>query len=305
MEGERASRLPVIGMIGAGAVASALAPALAAAGYPVRAVWSRHAERAAALVACLPSCHAVDTPQAVVDQAAVVFLAVPDDAIELVCTALRWTPAHAVVHCSGALGRAPLAAAEAAGAQTGVFHPLQSFAGGSVPLAGVSIAIEAPEPLATTLVQMAQAIGGQPLRLTSADWPRYHVAAVFASNYVVSSVAIAVQLLQHVGLSPDESLARLLPLLRSTVDNLARIGLPDALTGPIARGDQQTLRRHLAVLADEPLAREAYLALAKATIPVAEAQATGQPERLAAVAAVRAFLEAAAREEQADAGDRR
>lgn len=295
MEAERAPTLPVIGMIGAGAVASALAPALAAAGYPVRVVWSRRAERAAVLAACLPDCHAVSTPQAVVDQAAVTFLAVPDDAIEPVCAALRWTPAHAVVHCSGALGRAPLATADAAGAQTGVFHPLQTFAGGPVSLTGVSIAIEAPEPLATTLVQMAQAIGGQPLRLTSADWPRYHVAAVFASNYVVSLVALSVQLLQNLGLSPGEALARLLPLLRSTVDNLARIGLPHALTGPIARGDQQTVMRHLAILEDEPLARAAYLALAQATVPVAEARAAGQPERLAAVAAVRALLEAAAR----------
>ena len=151
-----------------------------------------------------------------------------------------------MVHASGALGREALAPAAEGGALTGAFHPLAAFAqiGAELP-DGIAFAIEASEPLRTKLTHLALRLGGRPLVLEADDKALYHAAAVIASNYSVTLAATAARLLRRIGASEDDSLRVLLPLMRSTLDNLERQGLPEALTGPIVRGDTGTVRRHL------------------------------------------------------------
>ncbi len=108
--------------------------------------------------------------------------------------------------------------------------------------------------------------------------PLYHAAAVFASNYLLALLAIAVRLLQDAGVPADDALPAILPLMRGTLDNVQHLGVPAALTGPVARGDTDTIRLHLARLSGED--RELYCALGRELLPLA--RAAGLDERRAA-----------------------
>jgi predicted short-subunit dehydrogenase-like oxidoreductase (DUF2520 family) len=267
---------PRLGFIGIGTVGSALARALASSGYFVAAVHNRHPEKATRLAARLEGTSALDSAQAVVDACDLVLLTVPDDAIKPLADSITWTPAHRVVHCSGATSTDDLSHAAALGAAVGVFHPLQTLAcaeRAEENLAGSAFGIEAStESLADTLSQMARDLGGTPLVL-SGEKAIYHASAVIASNYLVTLISLASGLWEKLGLTREEGLRALLPLVRGTVNNLEQIGLPHALTGPIARGDVGTIDRHLETLgrvAPELLA--VYKELARQTIPIARAK---------------------------------
>ena len=267
---------PRLGFIGAGVVGTALAKAFARAGYPVVAVTSRSAERRIALADSLPDAAAVETPQEVADTIDLVFLTVPDDAIESVALSIEWRPGKNAVHSSGVASIDILAAASAQGAAAGVFHPLQTFATVSqaeANIPGSPFGIEASsEELLAILSEMAESLGGTPLVL-SGDKAIYHASAVVASNYLVTLLDVASSLWEILGLSREEGLKALLPLVRGTIENLESVGLPNALTGPIARGDIGTVERHISSLRE--VARDelpVYKELARRAIPIAQAK---------------------------------
>ncbi|MCL4508257.1 MAG: DUF2520 domain-containing protein [Chloroflexi bacterium] len=240
-----------IGFVGAGTVGTALAITLSGKGYPVSAVASRSKSSADALAARVPGCRALESAQAVADNADLVFITTPDDAIANVAATLIWHAGQGVVHCSGAASLDILGPAARDGAQTGAFHPLQSFANVSRAMEnipGSTFAIEAESPLRETLAEMARAMNGKPVLLKPGDKVLYHTAAVIVSNYTVALMKMATDLWQLFGVSTPEATEALLPLLRGTVNNIASIGLPNCLTGPIARGDIGTVERHLAAL---------------------------------------------------------
>jgi predicted short-subunit dehydrogenase-like oxidoreductase (DUF2520 family) len=275
---DRETREIRVGIVGVGAVGSVLARALAHAGVDVVAVASRRPERAAYVAASLPRKVEALSPQDVVEQTDLVFLTVPDDAIQQICESLRWRQNVAVVHCSGALSTSVLAAAAEAGAETGSCHPFQPFTLDGTPddhLVGCMFGIEANEPLRALLGNLVERVGGWPLFLESDGKASYHMAAVFASNYVVALAAAAVDLLRALGTSPDDAMRGVLPILRGTLDNLKRQGVPHGLTGPIARGDSGTIALHLQVLAERhPELLPAYIELGRLTVPVARARGT-------------------------------
>lgn len=276
-----------IGIVGAGAVGSALSHAFARAGCPPVAVFSRRHEHAADLASAIPGCVATWSAQDVVAAADLVFLTVPDDAIQDVCDQLVWRSGIAVVHCSGALSSSVLESARRQGAQVGSFHPLQTFSGAvndADLIPGSTIGIEAGPPLDDVLVDLAVTIGGHPLRLTAESKPLYHAAAVMASNYVVTLMALAADLCSEFGVNRPDAVRALLPLLKGAVTNIERRGLPEALTGPIARGDVETVLRHVRALtvANEPIA-SVYRALAEPTVAVARERGQAPPDALDAI----------------------
>jgi predicted short-subunit dehydrogenase-like oxidoreductase (DUF2520 family) len=241
-----------IGLVGSGAAATALARALAATGAEIVAVSSRTRERAEALAASLPDCFASSDPQAVADASDVVVLAVPDQSIEAVCRSIHWRQGQIVLHCSGAHSLDLLANAQEAGALIGSIHPLQTFAGrpdDAERIAGSVIGIEAAEPLRARLADLAEQMGARPIFLTAESKVLYHASAVMISNYSVTLAALAAELWDSFGTPRDDALRALLPLLEGAVENLAAVGLPQALTGPIARGDATTIAAHLDALA--------------------------------------------------------
>jgi predicted short-subunit dehydrogenase-like oxidoreductase (DUF2520 family) len=269
---------PRLGFIGPGTVGTALARALAGAGYAVVAVSGRDEERLARAVARIPTARAAGSSQEVVDSVDLVFLTVPDGAIRPAAECLANLGGKALVHCSGADSLDVLAGASAKGASVGCFHPLQTFASVEQALRnlpGSAFAVEASSPeLERTLSDMARALGGTPLPLR-ANKALYHASAVIACNYLVTLLDVAAGLWSSLGLTKAEGLKALLPLVRGTIENLEAVGLPNALTGPVARGDVGTVERNLAALDKaSPEAARLYAELARRTIPIARAKGT-------------------------------
>lgn len=272
---------PRIGIVGVGRAGGALGRALHAAGYQIASVWSRSADRARVFAEATQAA-AVTTPAEVARHAQLIIVAVPDALIGPMATELMASAAteQMAVHLSGANDARALAPLAESGWIVGAFHPLQTFADEySFVLPNTAFAIDAPEPLCAELASMATALGGVPLHLAPGDRAIYHAAATMTANYTVTLLHAASALLAQCGLTPKQSLAALLPLLRGTVDNLARVGLPDALTGPIVRGDVATIERHVAALAQRaPDTLPIYRALGTATVALAEQQTEHVPE---------------------------
>ncbi len=285
---DRLAMLGRVGVIGAGALGTALARALVAHGANVTSVAARRPQRARALAEVLPGAVA-SAPAEVADRCDVVLLAVSDDAVPVLASALPWQAGQRVLHLSGARGAEALAPAAARGAVVAALHPLMTFprADLSTPvdevlarLRGTTWALEAADTdFERTLEAVVAVLEGEVIRLGPADRVPYHAAAVLASNYVVVLLGAAVRLWDAAGLEGHVALRGLLPLLRGVVEKLAQDGLPDALSGPIARGDVGTVAAHLAwldalAIGDEEGAaiRDAYRALGQLAIPLGEAK---------------------------------
>jgi len=267
---------PKIGFIGAGMVGTALAIRLSGKGYPVVAVSSRTITSAERLAESVPGCRAYGSAQAVSDGAQLVFITTTDDVIAKVASEIRWNTDQGVVHCSGADSTDILEPAKKYGALVGAFHPLQTFASmahaiENIP--GSTFAIEAEEPLLTTLQGMATALEGTFIRLSAGNKVLYHAAAVVACNYLVTLVKLATDLWQSFGVSSQQATRSLLPLLRGTLNNIDNVGIPDCLTGPIARGDSGTIKKHIDALErSAPGILSTYRELGLQTIPIALAK---------------------------------
>lgn len=300
-----------IGILGAGAVGVVLGQALAAQGVEIPAVASRNIASAEALARVLPAARAV-SPEELVGRVTLVLLAVPDDAIEPVARQLPWQAGQGVAHLSGARGADALAAAAERGAHVAALHPLMTFprALAETPpahllarLTGCTWALETPHPmLEARLARIVTALGGRLVKLSADDRVPYHLSGVFASNYVVTLLGAATDLWATFGVPREQALQALLPLLQATVATLAQVGLPAALTGPVARGDVGTVEAHLAwlqslveaepqshaALPDAAALQAAYRALASLALPLGEASGSLSP---AAAAELRARLD--------------
>ena len=278
-----------LGFIGAGRAGTGLATGFARAGRDVVAVASRSIASAQALVKRVRGARAC-APQEVADRADLVFLTVPDDAIERVASSIRWRAGSACVHCSGAADLDALKKAAADGALTGGFHPLHMFGEpGESPdaLAGCAIALAGPDALLKKLERLARSLGAKPLRLPEGGRALYHAAANFSGAFVIALVQETIALWKKLGIAEADALAALLPLLRGTVDNVERLGAAGGLGSAVARGDVGTIRRHLDALAkNAPDSLELYRILSLRTIPLALAKGTLKPETAKEIAAL-------------------
>lgn len=272
-----------IGFIGAGTVGTALAVHFKQKNYPITAVSSRSPASAKRFSQFIPNCHICPTNQEVVNKADLVFLTIPDDAIKETVASLAWSPHKMVVHTSGAASLDVLEPAKRAGALVGSFHPLQTFA--SIPqaidnLPGSFFAIESTGRLKEILIEMARSLDGQWIELKGGQKELYHLSAVLACNYWVTLVDIACSLWKNFNLPKEKALTALLPLLQGTLNNLQNVGLPHALTGPIARGDMSTVEKHLKAIKNfAPQLLTLYKELGKFTIPIGEKKGTLSPEK--------------------------
>ncbi len=203
-------------------------------------------------------------------------LATPDNLIEAMASSLADEAAlgegQTAIHLSGATSLDALSAPRAAGAEVLSVHPLQTFPDVDAALAripGSGIAVTALSEAGYVLGErLAREVGGRPFRLADEAKPLYHAAAVFASNYLVAITALADELFRDAGLSEPADL--FLPLQRATLDNVAAMGPPAALTGPAIRGDAGTVAANLEALAKHaPEAVPAYVALADVALHLA------------------------------------
>lgn len=237
---------------------------------------SRTSSSAQKLARRVPDCQVYHTAQELADVAELVFITTPDDVIARVCSQVQWHKGQSVLHCSGAHSVDILEPARQLGAAVGSFHPLQTFADVDQAienLPGSAFALEAEEPLLSTLKELTHLLNGHRVELKPGDKVLYHAAAVFACNYLVTLVKLALDLWRDFGVSSKEATRALLPLLRGTLNNIDNIGLPDCLTGPVARGDSGTIERHLSALENKsPSLLSTYKELGLQTIPIALAK---------------------------------
>ena len=273
------------GFIGAGVVGTVLAVSLSQKGSQVSVVASRSFPSAQRLAGRISGCRALHDIQEVADVADLVFITTPDSAIPLVASHVHWHQGQSVVHCSGADSLDVLEPARQAGARAGSFHPLQAFAGLEQALkniSGTTFALEAEEPLLSQLKALASLLDGEWIELRPGDKVRYHASAVFVSNYLVTLVRIALDLWQSFGVSRDQATRALLPLIQGTVGNIEKLGLPQCLTGPIARGDLTTIDKHIEALrAQDERLLSVYREMGLSTIPIALAKGGIDEQRAA------------------------
>jgi predicted short-subunit dehydrogenase-like oxidoreductase (DUF2520 family) len=272
---------PVVGIVGAGAVGTALGVALSRAGWPVQAVASRDSRRRERFRELVGGARGFAEATALVEEVELIVLAVPDDAIASVAGGLRMYSGQAMVHTSGALGAEVLVPAMAAGTQIGSFHPLVAFADTERAVAalhGATIAIEGDDQLTALLARMAEAVGGIPVRLAAGAKAAYHAAAVLAAGGFVALLDAIAELGAVAGLDESGSLAIYGPLIEGTLGNARALGIGAALTGPISRGDRGTLSAHLdALRRHAPRAMALYVAAAEREIALAEARGALSP----------------------------
>ncbi|MEK7465952.1 MAG: Rossmann-like and DUF2520 domain-containing protein [Planctomycetota bacterium] len=259
-----------VSVVGAGRVGAALGAALKRAGWRVAAVSCRgaaSAKRAARFVGA-PSTSAREAAA----RGDVVIVAVPDDALAAVAREIA--PAvrggAVIVHTAGALSSDALAAVRRRGARAASLHPLMTFPTAAKGLAGIRGAHffhEGDRGTAPLLRSLVRAIGGVPVAVSKRGKVLYHAGAVLACNDLVALLADAFGLFATAGVREKKTRAALGPLIRRTVENVLALGPARALTGPVARGDAETVALHLAALRGP--ARETYRVLGLATLRLA------------------------------------
>jgi predicted short-subunit dehydrogenase-like oxidoreductase (DUF2520 family) len=267
----RPARLAV-GVVSAGRVGSVLGAALARAGHVVvaaSAVSKASVRRAEELLPDVP----LLPPDEVAARADLVLLAVPDDALGGLVRGLVATDSlragQIVVHTSGAHGVDVLRPAAEVGVLPLALHPAMTFTGRAEDLHRVvacCIGVTAAEDdLAGWSVGEALVVemSAEPVRVPEAVRPLYHAALTHGANHLATLVTECVDLLRNAGIEPAERVIS--PLLSAALDNALRHG-DRALTGPVARGDAGTVRKHITVLREAaPDTVPAYLALARRT----------------------------------------
>ena len=181
----------------------------------------------------------------------VIVLAVPDDAIEEVAgvVAQHVSPEAVVLHCAGARGTEVLGPCEERGCDVGVMHPLVSFPSKrSTPsLTGTTFTIQGSPRAVSAARALAKRCGARAVSATTGD-PAYHAAAALAANGAVGLAFAAVNVLERLGYGRRDAERAIGGILRTVADNVQDLGVPKALTGPVARGEPETIARHRAAL---------------------------------------------------------
>jgi predicted short-subunit dehydrogenase-like oxidoreductase (DUF2520 family) len=195
----------------------------------------------------------------------------------------------AVVHCSGSLGPEPLAALRGTASGVAQMHPMISFASTSfVPsLARGQVELDGDVAAVRVARRVVRRLGMTPRTISGLDRIAYHAAAGFLANGSAALAAAGCRLLEKGGVPPAVAPRMLGPLLRSVADNVERLGLPKALTGPVRRGDARAVERHLQVIESRaPELVALYRALVKAQVPLARALGEGEATAFDAIASL-------------------
>ncbi|MGC2400730.1 MAG: DUF2520 domain-containing protein [Acidobacteriaceae bacterium] len=256
---------PQVCIVGLGNWGCSLAHAMKSGGVELREVVVRkrpHGHRAGC-----------DLPLTTFDRAQlnadVLWLCVPDSAIARVASRIvkhrgpRGLKGQIVVHSSGALNKQVLEVAAHAGASVAAVHPMMTFPTRMpVPLQSVPFAIESDAGARRLLGALVRRLGGRPLAIPSAHKTLYHLAGMFSSPLLVSHLAAAQELAEEAGLKPAQARQVIEPIIRVTIDNFFREGGGKSFSGPLARGDAETIRLHLQALQPHPMLAGVYRSLA-------------------------------------------
>lgn len=244
-------------IIGTGAVGSALQDFFISSGYPVLSAVNQ----------------STGLPESEDRYGDVIFITTPDDVIASVAESLaqkeiRWS-GRTVVHCSGSLSSDRLSAIAAAGALTASMHPIQTFrkGDGAGRFHGITVSIEGDPDGKALLKPLIMSMKARPIDVTPGQKQALHVGAVFASNYLVSLLRTVEEYLESEEIENGIEIMR--PLIQQTMHNIFEMGTSEALTGPVRRGDVQTVESHLSRLIFYPDHQALYRQLGKTALDIA------------------------------------
>ena len=256
-----------IGIIGAGRVGSALAIALSEKNFPV-CLANRHKE-SADFIASVSKARSISIEDAA--RCKVVLLTVTDSAIKSVAKQIAdfVSKEQVVIHTSGALSSKEISFLNA---RVGSLHPLKSFANpedAAKSLKGTIFTFEGSKKAEEAAKKIVSIVNGRFIKINPNDKVLYHLAAVLTANYTVTLFSLSQKILTSIGFSDEDAKESLLTLVKGVVRNIEKNGVDNALTGPILRGDVETIRMHLNAIKDKTL-KDIYIFLAFATLKIAE-----------------------------------
>jgi predicted short-subunit dehydrogenase-like oxidoreductase (DUF2520 family) len=271
-----------VAILGAGRVGSSVGFLLKRAGFSITGVAARTEESAGTAAAFIGDGRPMTDVVRAAAGAELIFITTPDRVIQDVCEKIAAAGSVAagslVIHMSGAHSLGLLDSAGKTGALRAVLHPLQSLASreqGIKTLPGSYFRVESDAEALPTARGIVKALGGIELEMPKWSSDResaalYHAGAVAVSNYFVALIQYGLKFYESLGADKKEALKAVLPLIRGTLHNIETLGIPDALTGPIMRGDADTVRDHLAAIRNRtPELIGLYKALARQTVEVA------------------------------------
>jgi predicted short-subunit dehydrogenase-like oxidoreductase (DUF2520 family) len=282
-----------VAIVGLGKVGTAVGLLLQAAGYPIVAV-SDPAPEALKRSARFPGAGVFTDCARAAALARCILITTRDDQIAPVCEEICRSggvrPGDTCVHMSGAGTLDLLASARDLGAHVASIHPIQSFAdveGAIANLPGSTFGITAEPSLHPWALQFVRDLGGVPFLVAEDEKTLYHAAACMASNYLTTLMSMVEDLYRALGVAPACALQTFWPLVRGTLRNIEVQGTVDALTGPIARGDVGTLRKHLIALRSrKPDYLNLYCQLGLMTLALSARQHRLGPEKISEMEAV-------------------
>ena len=263
---------PTISIVGPGNLGSALATTLREAGYSVSAIAVRQGSKKASQAQALArkiGAKLVRIGSQPFDSD-IVWLTVPDDDIATVAHEMAksgdWRR-KIVFHSSGALTSDELAPLRAKGARVASVHPMMTFVRGEVPqMAGVAFAVEGDTAAIRAAKAIVEELGGTPFVIKKENKVHYHIFGSFASPLVIALMATMEEVALAAGISRNEIKRVMEPLLWQTLRNYLKHDAGSAFSGPLARGDVATIKKHLNALQGMTQVREVYAALARAAV---------------------------------------
>jgi predicted short-subunit dehydrogenase-like oxidoreductase (DUF2520 family) len=258
-----------LSIVGAGRVGRTLGKSLHRLGWRIGAVVTRSAATSRIAVQEIGAGKPHSRLVQEVFDSSVILLTTPDGALGGVAGALAKFDVmklrgKIVLHTSGALDRTVLAPLARRGASTGSLHPMQTFTGRGAPkLEKVIFAVEGERQAAAVARKIALSLGGVPVTINSKNKPAYHAAGALVAGHGLGLIEAATQVLRKLGFSRRDAMHALLPLMRQMLENFEQLGPRESWTGPVSRGDFETVAKHIKALRHYPREFEdAYAALA-------------------------------------------
>ncbi len=275
-----------VSIIGAGVVGQAVGRILREKGYEIKGVVARSIAKAEVAAAFIGAGEPGIDPVGGASGADWILITTPDKAIKETCGRIArgngFGKGSLAIHMSGALGSNVLDSARKAGARALSIHPIQSLASSEQAvknLPGSYFSVEGDAEAIADGREIVEALGGLLVMIPGEKKALYHAGAAVASNYLVAALDFAVMIYEALGMRRDEAVKAIMPLVRGTVNNVERVGVPDALTGPIARGDVETVAGHIEALEKYlPDMLPLYKALGRHTVKVGLAKGSLKKE---------------------------
>jgi len=266
-----------VSIIGAGNLGTALGSALSQKGYRIKALSCRTLSSARKSLQIVGEGKALTDNTQAAKQGKLIFICVPDNEIgkvikKLSGSTIPWKEKY-VFHCSGLVSVEVLKPLRTKGALTASFHPVQSFSqkkGGPKQFEGIYFGLEGDARALELAEKIAGHLGGYSIIIKGKDRALYHAACSVASNFFIVLLDVAVSLLKFIGFEEKTASKIVLPLIQGTLQNVKELDLESSLTGPVIRGDQESVKQHLEALQKYPGYLEIYRSLAAQALEIAK-----------------------------------